>query len=122
MKFISLGRIRAARAVALVADVLQIVLFPLMAEGFASPLDDIVDVVVCVTLTVLVGWHHAFLPSFIIKIVPLADLIPSWSLAVFLATRSKASFVPAVGSSPPPPVAVPPLLKVPTVPAERQLD
>jgi len=87
VKIISANRIRIARVVAISADVLQIAFFPLLAEGFASPLDDALDVVVCAILTWLVGWHFAFLPSFIAKVVPMADLIPTWTIAIFLATR-----------------------------------
>ena len=78
--------IRTARTLAIVADVLQLLLFPLFIEGFASVLDDILDVVV--NGARLVGWHLAFLPAFVVKAVPIADLAPTWTLAVFLATRS----------------------------------
>lgn len=71
------------------ADFLQIVLFPLFAEGFISPFDDALDVIVCATLTWLVGWHYSFLPSFVVKVVPMVDMVPSWTLAAFLATRQR---------------------------------
>ena len=97
MNTVAPSRIKTARAIAIFADLLQIALFPLFAPGFISPIDDVLDVVVCALLTKLVGWHYSFLPSFIVKVVPVADLVPSWTLAVFLATRQKQ--VPA-----PPPV------------------
>ena len=74
---------------AITADLLQIVLFPVFIEGFSSPLADALDVVVCLTLTLLVGWHFAFLPSFVAKGIPVVDIAPSWTLAVFIATRQK---------------------------------
>jgi hypothetical protein len=83
------SRIRIARFIAVGADVLQLGLFPLFAEGFISPLDDALDVLVCVLLTWLVGWHYSFLPSVVIKVLPVADLVPTWTIAVFLATRQK---------------------------------
>jgi len=89
VKNISANRIRAARFIAVSADVLQMVLFPLFAEGFVSVLDDALDVLVCGTLTMLVGWHFSFLPSFVVKVIPLADLVPTWTIAVFLATRRR---------------------------------
>lgn len=76
------SRFRIALLVAVVADVVQIVGFPLFAEGAASPLDDILDAVVAVALTGLVGWHWEFTPSLIGKLVPGIDLVPFWSLAV----------------------------------------
>lgn len=83
--------IRTARIIAIVADLLQVVLFPLFVEGFASVLNDVLDAVVCVVMVRLVGWHLAFLPAFVVEVLPLGDLAPTWTLAVFLATRSKAS-------------------------------
>ena len=52
-----------------------------------SIFNDALDVIVCFTLTMLIGWHYSFLPSFVLKFVPFADLVPSWTLAVFVATR-----------------------------------
>jgi hypothetical protein len=82
-------RIKIARVVAISADFLQLGLFPLFAEGIASPLEDVLDLMVCLTLTFLVGWHYSFLPSFVVKVLPVADLVPTWTIAIFLATRQK---------------------------------
>jgi hypothetical protein len=89
MKTLTPNRIRVARLIAISADLLQLGLFPLFAEGFVSPLNDILDVVVCILLTLLVGWHYAFLPSLVAEIVPMFDLVPTWTIAIFLATRQK---------------------------------
>jgi hypothetical protein len=75
-------RLRAAIALAVVADVLQIAIFPLFVEGALSPADDIFDFAIGAALTYLLGWHWEFLPSFITKLVPGADLVPCWTLAV----------------------------------------
>lgn len=80
-------RIWIARGIAAAADLLQIAAFPYFFEGLLSPLNAILDVVVAGTLFFLVGWHIAFLPSFIIEQIPFADLAPTWSIAVLLATR-----------------------------------
>ncbi len=76
---------------AVVADLLQLILFPVFIEGFASALDDVLDVVVGIIMIRLVGWHIAFLPAFIVEAVPVGDLAPTWTIAVLLATRSKLS-------------------------------
>ncbi len=81
------GRVRSARLVAIAADVLQIVVFPLFAGGAASPWNDALDLAVAAALTVLVGWHWAFLPSFLAELVPGLDLVPTWTASVFFATR-----------------------------------
>lgn len=86
-KIITPTRIKVARAVALSADLFQIALFPLFVEGFTSPLDDALDLVVCLVLTLLIGWHYTFVPSFIAKLVPMVDLVPTWTVAVLIATR-----------------------------------
>jgi hypothetical protein len=90
LKTISPTQIRIARYVAISADLLQIGLFPLFGEGFLSPLADALDVIVCVILTRLIGWHYSFLPSFLVEIMPVVDLVPTWTIAVLLATRQKA--------------------------------
>jgi hypothetical protein len=96
MKTLTPNRIRVARTIAICADLLQLGLFPLFGEGFISPLNNILDVVVCILLTLLVGWHYAFLPSLVVEVVPMFDLVPTWTIAIFLATGQKQA---------PPPVA-----------------
>jgi hypothetical protein len=66
---------------------MQIVLFPLFGEGFASPADWILDGVMALALTRLVGFHWSYLPSTALELVPGADLAPSWTAAAWLATR-----------------------------------
>ena len=75
-------RFRIAMIVAMIADALQIAVFPLFVEGAASPADDILDVGVGAVLFYLLGWHWEFLPSFLGKLVPGVDLAPFWTLAV----------------------------------------
>jgi hypothetical protein len=75
-------RLRAALILAVIADALQIAVFPLFVEGAESPLDDILDLGMGALLTYLLGWHWEFLPSFVVKLVPGADLFPLWTLAV----------------------------------------
>lgn len=84
---VSRTTLTAAYAVAICADFIQICLVPFYLEGFASPVDDFSDVVVCLILTRLIGFHFAFLPSFLIKLVPLVEGVPTWTLAVLIASR-----------------------------------
>jgi hypothetical protein len=83
-------RVLIARGLAAAADALQIVLFPLFGEGFASPADWVLDGVMAFALTKLVGFHWSYLPSTALELVPGADLAPSWTAAAWLATRSAA--------------------------------
>ncbi len=88
-------RIALARAIAVAVDVLQLAVFPVFLPGAASPADDALDVATGIAMVALVGWHWAFLPSFLTKLVPFADLVPTWTAAVFLATRKGATVIPA---------------------------
>lgn len=102
-------RVKAARIIAIVADVLQIALFPAFAGGWLSPLTDGLDVAVAITMIALVGWHFAFLPSFIAELLPGVDLIPTWTAAVWFATRGRGRTpeIPASVGPPPPQEPIP---------------
>jgi hypothetical protein len=78
-----------AFAIAICADAIEIGLMPLFSEGFASPVDDFLDAIVCVILTLMMGWHFAFAPSFLFKLIPMVDLAPTWTIAVLIASRSR---------------------------------
>ncbi len=82
-------RVLAARTLAVVADAVQIGLLPLFVGGALSTVNDIVDVVVALAMIALVGWHWAFLPAFLSEMVPVFDLVPTWTAAVFFATRTQ---------------------------------
>ncbi|MGC1296649.1 MAG: hypothetical protein WA869_16555 [Alloacidobacterium sp.] len=92
-------RMRIALFLAIVADTFQIVFSPLFFEGAASPADDILDLCMAGVLSYLLGWNWEFLPSFLAKLVPGADLIPLWTLAVAnVYRRSKRLAVTVEGS------------------------
>jgi len=99
-------RIWTARGLALLVDLAQVALLP--AE--LTPLNNAVDVGTALTMVGLVGWHWAFLPTFLAELVPFVDLVPTWTLAVLVATRGRmAPTPPVVTVEPPPPEApVPP--------------
>jgi hypothetical protein len=82
-------RRRAARVIAVLVDALQIVVFPAFFPGLVSPYDNALDVLTGIVLTFLLGFHVAFLPTFIAEVVPFVDLFPSWTLAVLFVTRKK---------------------------------
>ena len=73
---------KTAMLVAVLADALQLVAFPMFIEGAFSPADDVLDLGVAALLTHLLGWHWEFLPSFFAKLVPGVDLVPFWTIAV----------------------------------------
>lgn len=81
--------------VAIIADAIQLVAFPLFVEGAESPVDDALDFGVGAALAYLLGWHWEFLPSFLAKLVPGVDLVPLWTLAVANVYR-KSNHKPAI--------------------------
>ena len=89
------SRFRIALCVAIVADIVQIVGFPLLVEGAGSPADDILDAAAAVALTGLLGWHWEFTPSLIGKLVPGIDMVPLWTLAVISVYRKWKKEAPA---------------------------
>jgi hypothetical protein len=79
-------RVNTARVIAMLADGLQLVVFPAFIEGYLSPFEDVLDMIVAAIMCGLLGFHWGFLPSFIAKLIPGLDLIPTWTAAVFLVT------------------------------------
>jgi hypothetical protein len=86
---LSKTRLRAAWAIAIVVDALQIAVFPATIEGAFSPLNDGLDFVAMGSLFFLLGWHWAFLPTVLAELVPGLDLVPTWTIAVGIATRGR---------------------------------
>lgn len=76
------SRFRTAFIVAVLADAVQIIVFPVFAEGAFSGADDVLDFVVAAILIPLLGWHWEFLPTIAAKLVPGVDLVPFWTIAV----------------------------------------
>jgi hypothetical protein len=81
---------------AVIADVLQIVVFPIFIVGVESPADDVLDVGIGAVLVYLLGWHWEFLPSFVAKLVPGVDLVPFWTLAVANVYRRQKRIVATI--------------------------
>jgi hypothetical protein len=94
-------RVLAARTIAVLADALQLGVLPLFSEGIFSVVNDVLDVAVAVAMVALVGWHWAFVPAFGAELIPMLDLVPTWTGAVLLATRGEITS----GTPPGPPPA-----------------
>lgn len=71
-------RIVAALVIAVAADGVQLVLGPL-ALGVA---DEVVDVVAMLATTWLLGFHVLLLPTFLLELLPVADVLPTWTACV----------------------------------------
>ncbi len=99
-----LTRLRMVLAflVAIVADGLQILLGPL-GWTFA---DEIIDVLTMILTMILLGFHPLLLPTFVVEIIPVIDMLPTWTacvaLVITLRRRQQAA------APPPPHPALPP--------------
>lgn len=92
----------AAMLLAVAADALQLVVFPMFVEGGLSPADDVLDLGVGAMMVHLLGWHWEFLPSFFAKLVPGIDLVPFWTLAVANVYRKAKRIAEASAAEQPP--------------------
>jgi hypothetical protein len=112
-------KVRLAWMVALATDAIQIIAFPMFAEGALSPADSILDIAVGIILVRLLGWHWAFLPTLAVELVPGLDLFPTWTAAVWFVSRQMGAEPPGISrdgkgvnadnwSNPPPPEILPP--------------
>lgn len=90
-KGLSPTRVWLARTIALGADALQIALFPLFIGGALEGADAVLDGIVAVLLTLLCGFHLAFLPTLVAEAVPGIDIFPTWTLATLYVTRKAAT-------------------------------
>jgi hypothetical protein len=84
------SRIRSAYAVAIATDVLQFALGPF---GWAGS-DEVLDVVAMILTTMLIGFHPLLLPTFAIELVPIADILPTWTACVALVVAMKKKQAP----------------------------
>ena len=73
---------RIALVVAGVADLIQLALAPLFAEGALSPFDVALDVVTAVALTGVLGWRWRTALAFGVELVPGLALFPSWTAVI----------------------------------------
>jgi hypothetical protein len=90
------SRTRLAYVIAVAADVVQFLLGPI---GWAGG-DAIVDVAAMIATSWLLGFHPLLLPTFVLELVPIADLLPSWTacVALVIALRRKQHAPPPPGS------------------------
>ena len=78
-----------ALALSLVADALQIFITPLLAVGVGEGIDAALDVIMCLLLTWLRGFHWVYLPAFVAELIPGIDLVPFWTLAVAITWNAE---------------------------------
>lgn len=99
---LSKQRIAAAFAVAIIADAIQ---FPITAATMTGVLavpgegaDLLVDSVMTVVTSSLLGFHWILLPSFVFEAIPGFDLFPTWTgcVAYVVWRRKKQQDAPTI--------------------------
>jgi len=99
--FLTPLRVWPAFAVAIAADGIQLLLGPLGWTFF----DEITDVVTTIVMSLLIGFHLLFLPTFLLEFIPVVDMLPTWTgcVAVVVALRRREQRATAQRSASPPP-------------------
>ena len=90
-------RIWSAYGVAVAADVAQLALGPF---GWAFA-DEIIDVVAAGATWSLLGFHPLLLPTFVVELVPMVDMLPTWTGCVALVMRARRHQGIVVDDGPP---------------------
>src|SRR5213595_1662262 len=92
--FLTRHRIGCAYAIAVAADVVQLLLGPL---GWAFA-DEMVDIFAMILIWRLIGFHPLLLPTFVLEFLPFADMLPTWTgcvaIVVALRKRQHATVLP----------------------------
>ncbi len=80
-------RVRLAYAIAVTADLLQLLLGPL---GWAGA-DELIDVAAMVLTWRVIGFHPLLLPTFALEFLPIVDWLPTWTgcVAIVVALRKR---------------------------------
>ena len=86
-------RIILALAVAVAADGLQFFLGPL---GWII-VDQVIDVAAMALTMWILGFHLLLLPTFVVELIPVADMLPTWTacvIAVIALRKREQKFPP----------------------------
>lgn len=89
-KPLTTGRKAAAVIVALFADGLQLLLAPVPLA------DQVIDAAAMLIESWLIGFHPLLLPTFVVELIPLADLMPTWTGCVFAVLVLRRNEPPVV--------------------------
>ncbi|HMP85021.1 MAG TPA: hypothetical protein PKA41_20210 [Verrucomicrobiota bacterium] len=82
-------RMALALGLAMVADGLQMALGPLGWVGAVQ----VIDVVAAIATFCILGFHILLLPTFVVELFPIVDMLPTWTgcVAAVIALRKRES-------------------------------
>lgn len=97
---LSKRRIVAAFTLAVLADGAQLLMGPL---GWVGPVQ-VIDVVLMVLQSWLLGFHPLLLPTFVVEFLPGIDMLPTWTacVALVVSMRRRSPPQPPQPTNPPP--------------------
>lgn len=89
------NRIGLAFAIGVATDALQLLAGPL---GWAGA-DEVLDVAAMILIWRVIGFHPLLLPTFVVELLPVTDVLPTWTgcVALVVALRRRQQ----VGPPPP---------------------
>ena len=81
------SRIRQAYGVAIATDVLQFALGPFGWTGA----DELLDIAATFLIWRILGFHPLLLPTFVVELLPISDMLPTWTgcVALVVAVRRR---------------------------------
>jgi len=86
------ARTRLAYAVAVTTDALQFLLGPIGWAGF----DEVLDIAATFLMWRVLGFHPLLLPTFLVELLPVTDMLPTWTgcVALVIALRRRQHIGP----------------------------
>lgn len=92
-RLITSTQARFAMLLAIAVDLMQApATVAQLSVALAAPVEVIdmaVDAIVAIVMTRLLGFHWALAPGFLAEIVPVVDIAPSWTIAVYAVTQAR---------------------------------
>lgn len=92
-RIVTSGQARIAMLLAIVVDLLQAPAnVAQLSIALAAPVEVVdmaIDAVVAIIMVRLLGFHWALAPTFLLELLPIADIAPTWTACVFVATEAR---------------------------------
>lgn len=83
-------RIFLAFAFAIATDTIQLALGPIGWTFF----DEILDAITMVLTSLLIGFHPLLLPTFALELIPIVDMLPTWTGCIALVVALRKNQTP----------------------------